>query len=111
VVQLGTNDVLVGGDPATYRAAVRAALALIPDWVQLSWVNVYDGRHPDRSRLFNRVLAEELAARPGARVLDWWSRVVADPSLVLPAPDLVHLTPAGRPIFLEVLRDGFDPSS
>lgn len=116
VIALGQNDAPSGGpwnaDGWTAQDAQQMtdlANAVHPDacvaWV-LPW---YTGTAPGHRDGINayRAWVRTTAAGRGDPVVDWKPLAEADPSLVDPA-DGVHLTPAGRPVYAQLLRSAAD---
>jgi hypothetical protein len=93
IIQVGANDVIASADPEVWRASIQETLAGVPSQTCVAWVLVYDGRQPQRSDLFNDVVAEELTSSHLKHVLVPWPDAVRKGGMLL---DSVHLTPLGR---------------
>ncbi len=90
VVMFGAND---AGDTETFRQRVRAVVqstALVP---HLYWLTIPEVRSYYPAA--NQVIREELALRPGARVLDWHA---VSSGAGMTAGDGLHLTPSGADV-------------
>lgn len=87
VVMLGAND---SGDPDLFASRVAEVIAAADGVDRLYWITIPEVR--DYYPAANRIVADQLAARPGAKVLDWNSVLVAGD---LTGGDGMHLRPEG----------------
>lgn len=92
VVSLGTND-----DPSatsTFQSEVESVLQAAGPGRCVIWANIVRPPYGGVSYSgYNRVLAQQAAANPNLRLVDWVGIVRRDPGLL--APDAVHATPSG----------------
>jgi hypothetical protein len=98
VILLGANNVNQGGWTAGDEAQLDRMLAAVGRARCVRWINAstttgladYDAA----AVAFNRSLARNAARYPRVRVVDWASRIAADPGWLIPGD--IHLTATGR---------------
>jgi lysophospholipase L1-like esterase len=96
IVALGTNDVLVTGDPAAMRTRIEEMLSAIGPR-RVLWVNIWRTDTPEfmaRALKFNLVLDDVASRHANFDVLDWAATARADPEVF--GPDKVHLSRRGQ---------------
>ena len=98
VVGLGAND---AGNPATFRARVRAVLDAAAGVPHVYWLSLAEVRNEYPPA--NQILREEIAGRPGVVVIDWATRAAADPGLT--AGDGLHLSPSGAAAMASLVHE------
>jgi lysophospholipase L1-like esterase len=103
VIALGTNDVGAGSSNDSIRRNVRSVLAAIPPDASVVWVDVFIRDRRREVERANTIISEEVLARPGTVVAEFFSHG-DDDGIV--GGDGVHLTRAGRRLFAEVMAGG-----
>src|SRR6266540_3320557 len=96
IVALGTNDVLVTGDPAAMRTRIEEMLSAIGAR-RVLWLNIWRTDTPEfmaRALKFDRVLDDVASRHANFDVLDWATTARADPKVF--GSDNVHLSRRGE---------------
>jgi len=92
VIALGTNDVFVSGNAATYRIWIEAMLNEIGDHPVL-WVDIVNGKKVAAAATFNSTLRDVAATHPQLVIGEWASFAALHPEWT--GRDKIHLKPAG----------------
>jgi lysophospholipase L1-like esterase len=103
VFALGTNDVNnVRAD--AYATLIDSMLAMPPASTPVVWVDVYRASALEQTKVFNTVLRETTAKRPGTTIASWYA-LASDKSKKLLASDDLHPNAAGELAFAALVGD------
>ncbi|MFT3851697.1 MAG: GDSL-type esterase/lipase family protein [Ilumatobacteraceae bacterium] len=103
VFALGTND-LTAYDADGFAQRVDAMLAMTDAATPVIWVDTYRPKTMEQTKVFNEVLRQQAARRPGMKVASWFEVASANPKKLI-SKDQVHPTEAGQAAFAQVVAD------
>ncbi len=104
VIALGTNDIGLYTDEASYQVVIDKLLAAVSPQALVVWVNTFVADKREQAELFNLTVRKALSARGDAVVADWYQRCSPNSAKLL--TDGVHPNLVGVNEFVDVVRAG-----
>jgi hypothetical protein len=106
IIELGTNDIgHTGTNSLSIIKVINTMLDEIGPGHRIVWINIYQGQQPERTAVWNQVLAEVAGGRTDVVLADWAAIAKTKGYLV---DDHVHLTAAGAQAFADIIAAAAD---
>jgi len=101
-IAMGTNDAGKYTTREEYADLIHQMMSMIDVSVPILWVDVYNPNQLPGTKMFNKVLREEAAARGNTTVLSWFD-LASDPSEKILRTDHIHPNDKGTVVFADLV--------
>ena len=101
-IAMGTNDAGKYQTREEYADLITQMMSMIDVSVPIVWVDVYNPNQLPGTKMFNKVLREQAAARGNTTVLSWFD-LASDPSEKILRTDHIHPNAKGTVVFADLV--------
>ncbi len=101
-IAMGTNDAGKYKTREEYADLITQMMSMIDPKVPILWVDVYNPNQLPGTKMFNKVLREQAAARGNTTVLSWFD-LASSPSEKILRDDHIHPNAKGTVVFADLV--------